>query len=216
MEKQTEEAMEKKAEGAMKKKTDKKFVVGMVILVGMILVLMGGFWSTVARQAKMDAQMEREEVLSSRRAIALSLGEELKSQVLWDMDEQVAYQVTMPAGIYNRNGVFIKGDVLEYGDMVRLYGGELTGEEPYDLTGFSKMERIGRATLEEADSYQKELEEAVGGEVEETEEQERIEEQKEVEKIEEKEEEKEDKEEEKEEKEEKEKKEIIETPEAET
>ena len=179
----------------MKKETDRKFVVGMVLLVGMILVLMGGFWSTVARQAKIDAQMEKEEVLSSRRAIALSLGDELKTQVLWDMDEQVAYKVTSPAGIYNRNGVFIKGDVLEYGDMVRLYGGELTGEEePYELKGFSKMERIGRATLEEAQGYQEELGKAV-------EEEEKTEETEEETEVEEKTEEKEDKEE-------------VETPEA--
>ncbi len=146
----------------MEKKTDKKFIVGMVLLVGMILLLMGGFWSTVIRQAKIDAIQEQQEEQMARRAICLQYGEEMKAAVFWDMDEAICFTADTPAGIYNRNDVFVRGDVLEYGDMVRIYGGELVEAEfPPSLTGLKKMERLGRATLEEASAYQEELDAAL-------------------------------------------------------
>ncbi len=151
----------------MEKKTDKKFVVGMILLVAMLLVIMGGFWSTVIRQAKMDQIQEKQEEQLAHRAICLQTGEDLKTPLFWDMDDAICYEVETPAGIYNRNGVFIKGDVLEYGDMVRLVGGELLEEGVCrTLTGLKRMERLGRATLEEAAAFQEEMDAALAGEAE--------------------------------------------------
>ena len=141
-----------------KKKEDRKFVLGMVLLVAVMLVVMGGFWTMVARQAELDKLAELQAEVGAVQAIVLTKGEN-QEQIFFDMEDPEPFYATVPAGIYNRNGVLIKGDVLEYGDKVKIIGGDWEETRPAKLTNITRMERLGRATLEEAASYQAAMDE---------------------------------------------------------
>lgn len=137
-----------------KKKTDIKFTIGMIILVAVLVAIGSSFWKVVALQAEKDKAEEarQEEVV---RAICVEAGEVLKEQVFVDMDTKTVFKADIPKeGIYNRNGKLIEGDVLENGDMVRIYGDNImTRSIPAQYPGVTKMQRMGRATLEELEPY---------------------------------------------------------------
>ena len=73
-----------------------------------------------------------------------------------DMTTKTVFKADIPSeGIYNRNGKLVQGDVLENGDMVKIYGDSvMTRSIPAQYPGVTKMQRMGRATLEEAQPYQ--------------------------------------------------------------
>ena len=73
------------------------------------------------------------------------------------MKTEMIFTASVPEeGIYNKKGVLIAGDVLEDGDKVKIYGdGKITRSLPGEYSGVTKMQRIGRAELAEADSYKK-------------------------------------------------------------
>ena len=83
-------------------------------------------------------------------------GDGLKEQVFVDMTTKTVFKADIPSeGIYNRNGKLVQGDVLENGDMVKIYGDSvMTRSIPAQYPGVTKMQRMGRATLEEAQPYQ--------------------------------------------------------------
>lgn len=144
---------------------DVKFIVGMVILIAVMVFIGGNFWRIVAINAEKDKEAERLRREQAVEAIVLTYGEMLKKTVFVDMETDQIFSCEVPReGIFNRNGVLIRGDVLDYGDMVRIYGdGEMKGEEPpYELGGIEKMERIGRATLDVAKEYQDIVDERLG------------------------------------------------------
>lgn len=147
-----------------KKERDWKFIIGMAVLV-VVMVLIGVFfWRTVAQQAQLVKEEEAREEENAISAIFVNTGEYLKTGVFVDMDTKTIFTADVPdEGIYNRKGVLIAGDVLEDGDMVKIYGdGIMTRSLPGEYAGVTKMQRIARATLEEADSYKKIVEEALG------------------------------------------------------
>lgn len=137
-----------------------KFRVGMVILILVLGVIVGNFWSTVARQAELDRldelQKEREEERNARTVIAVEQGSLLRSQILVDMDSSQLVRADVPReGIYNRGGVLVAGDVLEYGDIVKVYGTYAEADDGRIVyTEVTKMVRAGRARLETAQEYQ--------------------------------------------------------------
>lgn len=138
-----------------KKQTDKKMIVGMIVLVAVLAVIAGSFWGVVGEQAQ---KMKDEEALEETQAVSavyIETGELLKQKVFVDMNTEMIFTADIPEkGIYNKNGKLIPDDVLENGDMVKIYGdGKITRSLPGQYPGVTKMQRIGRATLEEADKY---------------------------------------------------------------
>ncbi|MBP3900799.1 MAG: hypothetical protein J6D53_04960 [Blautia sp.] len=148
-----------------KEPLDIKFIVGTVILVA-VLVLMGSFfWRTVAKQAAIVKEEEAKEEAAARHAIYMYYGNRFKKGIFVDMDTEELFLCSVPKnGIYNKNGTLIAGDVLEEGDKVRIYGDNvLTDSVPPEYKGVTKMQRTGRATLEEAEVYRKIVENVSAG-----------------------------------------------------
>lgn len=138
-----------------KKKTDIKFAVGMLILIAVLVGIGSSFWKVVALQAEKDMAEEARQEQEAIRAICVETGDVLKEQVFVDMDTKTVFKANIPKeGIYNRNDKLIAGDVLENGDMVRIYGDNImTRSIPAQYPGVTKMKRMGRATLEELEPY---------------------------------------------------------------
>lgn len=154
--------MEKKE--TQKKHTDKKMVVGMVILLAVLVVIGGSFWSLVGDQARKVKEEEAAEEAAALCAIYIEAGEFLKQQVFVDMESETIFTSDIPKdGIYNKNGKLIPEDVLEDGDMVKIYGdGIMTRSLPGKYVNVTKMQRIGRADLEKAQKYRQIVEDMTG------------------------------------------------------
>ena len=115
--------VDKKKSDVNKKKADVKFIVGMVILVAVMAVMCGSFWKVVSMQAAKDKEDEARQEQEAIRAICIEAGDGLKEQVFVDMTTKTVFKADIPSeGIYNRNGKLVQGDVLENGDMVKIYG----------------------------------------------------------------------------------------------
>ena len=138
-----------------KKEIDVKFIVGTVILLVIFGLVGGSFWNLVARQAEKDKQEEARLEKEAIRAIYLEAGDVLKEMVFVDMDKKTVFKAAVPKeGIYNRNDKLIAGDILENGDMVKIYGdGNMTKSIPAQYPGVTKMKRNGRAALDELQPY---------------------------------------------------------------
>lgn len=140
-----------------KKEKDWKFIIGMAVLVVVFVFIGTFFWRTVADQAQLVKEEEAREEENAISAIYVNIGEILKTGVFVDMKTEMIFTASVPKeGIYNKKGVLIAGDVLEDGDKVKIYGdGKITRSLPGEYSGVTKMQRIGRAELAEADSYKK-------------------------------------------------------------
>lgn len=147
-----------------KKKIDWKFVIGVAILLVVMALLAGFFWTTVAEQAELVKQEEAETEANAISAIYVQTGDLLKESYFVDMNTKTVFTADYPAeGIYNIKGRLVKEDVLEIGDMVKIYGeGVMTRSIPVQYSGVTKMQRIGRASLEEVEEYKKIVEESFG------------------------------------------------------
>lgn len=148
-----------------KKKTDKKMIVGCLLLAAVFVVLAFFFWTTVAKEAERVKEEEARQEEAAISAIYLEYGDFLKEPLFVDMDNQTIFKAEVPAeGIYNKKGTLIAGDVLEIGDMVKIYGDGIMGMSfPGIYPGITKMQRIGRASLEETQEYLELLEDAMKG-----------------------------------------------------
>ncbi|GEM_PF-556276 len=154
----------------MEKKRDWKFIIGTCLLIAGLIFIAAMFWRTVSQQAALLEEEKRREEENAIEAIYIYKGDILKTGVFVNMETNDIFKASVPAqGIVNRAGKLIAGDVLEEGDKVRITGSFSfeTGGEPSSLeetapsedipriSGITKMERTGRATLEEADVYRK-------------------------------------------------------------
>lgn len=150
----------------MKEKTDKKMVVGMTLMVIILAVIIGSFWSTVAKQAEKMKEEEALEEASAISAMYIEVGDLLKKQLFVDLDTGAIFTASIPAeGIYNKKGKLIEDDVLEVGDTVKVYGnGIMTRSDPAQYPGVTKMQRTGRASLEDTQQYLEEIEDRYGTE----------------------------------------------------
>ena len=139
----------------MEKEKDWKFIIGTAVLVAVLVLICAFFWKTVAHQAELVREEEAKEQEEAIRAIYIYAGDAFKIGVFVDMKTKEIFQTQIPKeGIVNKNGVMIAGDVLEEGDMVKIYGKiEKTEDKPPVYNGVTRMQRNGRATLEEAQEY---------------------------------------------------------------
>lgn len=147
-----------------KKKIDWKFMIGMAVLIIVFVGIAGFFWTTVADQAELVKQEEAEMEANAITAIYVQTGDILKESYFVDMKNYTVFTAPIPEkGIYNKKGKLIEGDVLERGDMVKIYGdGAMTMSIPAQYPGVTKMQRTGRATLEETEEYEKIAAESFG------------------------------------------------------
>ena len=145
----------------MEKKTDKKMVIGMILLAAVFLFIGGSFWSMVSKQAQQMKEEEAAQEESAISAIYIEKGGLLKQQFFVDMETETVFTANIPSeGIYNKKGKLIEDDVLENGDMVKIYGDNImTRSLPAQYPGVTKIQRNGRASLEETQKYQELIEE---------------------------------------------------------
>ncbi len=132
--------------------------MGMIILAAVLILMAVFFWKTVSQQAAMVKEEEAAEEASAIPAIYMYYGDTFKTGVFVNMGSKEIFRAEIPKeGLYNKKGTLIPGDILEEGDMVRIYGDNVIeaaaeGELPV-YKGVTRMQRSGRATLEEADVY---------------------------------------------------------------
>ncbi|MBQ9064950.1 MAG: hypothetical protein IJ123_05855 [Blautia sp.] len=140
-----------------KKQIDWKFVIGTVILAAALILMGSFFWKTVAEQAEIVREEEARYEEEARSAIYMYYGNYFKKEIFVDLDTKEMFSCSIPdAGIYNRNGTLIKGDVLEEGDKVKIYGDNVLSDAvPPEYQNVTRMQRISRATLEEAEEYRR-------------------------------------------------------------
>ena len=145
-----------------KKQRDWKFIIGRAVLAGVLILMAAFFWRTVAEQAALVREEEAKTEASARNAMYLYYGKYFKKPVFVDLDTEEMFTCSIPKrGIYNRNGTLIPGDVLEEGDKVKILGDNvLTEDKPPVYKNVEKMQRTGRATLEEAAVYRELVEKA--------------------------------------------------------
>lgn len=118
----------------------------------------------VGEQAQKIKEQEAQEEESAITAIYIEVGELLKKQFFTDMETGTVFTTVIPEeGIYNKKGKLIEDDVLETGDMVKIYGnGIMTRSDPAQYPGITKMQRTGRANLEETQKYIDEIKSRYG------------------------------------------------------
>ncbi len=193
-----------------KKERDWKMIIGMTILIVVFCIIGFFFWNTVAKQAELVKEEEKKAEEEAIVAIYMVMGDILKQPVFVDTDTKTIFTAEIPEegiynkkgvlvegdvleigdvvkiygdgqpvfvdtdtktiftaeipeeGIYNKKGVLVEGDVLEIGDVVKIYGdGRMTYSMPGQYPGVTKMKRVRRASLEEAEEYKKIIQEAL-------------------------------------------------------
>ena len=139
-----------------KKERDWKFIIGMIVLLAIFAVMGGAFWNMVGKQAQMVKEEEQKEEANAISAIYIETGEFLKTGVFVDLNNGTIFSADIPAeGIYNKKGKLISDDVLENGDKVKIYGDGIMLESfPGQYPGVTKIQRTGRASLEETQEYE--------------------------------------------------------------
>ena len=131
-----------------KKERDWKFIIGMVVLIAIFAVMGGAFWNMVGEQAQQEA--------NAIPAIYIETGEFLKTGIFVNTETGAIFSAKVPEeGIYNKKGKLISDDVLENGDEVKIYGDGIMLESfPGQYPGVTKIQRTGRASLEETQEYE--------------------------------------------------------------
>ena len=140
----------------MKKERDWKFIIGIVVLIIIFAVMGGAFWNVVGEQAQIVKEEEQKQEADAISAIYIEAGEFLKTGVFVDLNTGTIFSAKVPAeGIYNKKGKLISDDVLENGDKVKIYGDGIMLESfPGQYPGVTKIQRTGRASLEETQEYE--------------------------------------------------------------
>ncbi len=145
----------------MKKERDWKFIIGIVALIIIFAVMGGAFWNVVGEQAQIVKEEEQKQEADATSAIYIETGEFLKTGVFVDLNKGTIFSAKVPAeGIYNKKGKLISDDVLENGDKVKIYGDGIMLESfPGQYPGVTKIQRTGRASLEETQEYEDQVNE---------------------------------------------------------
>ena len=126
-----------------KKERDWKFIIGMIVLLAIFAVMGGAFWNMVGKQAQMVREEEQKEEENAISAIYIETGEFLKTGVFVDLNNGTIFSADIPA------------EVLENGDKVKIYGDGIMLESfPGQYPGVTKIQRTGRASLEETQEYE--------------------------------------------------------------
>ncbi len=142
-------------ENKKEEKRDWKMIIGMALFILIFAVVGGSFWRMVGKDAEKVKEEEARAEAEALTAIYLETGEFLKMPLFADIENGAFFTAEIPEeGIYNRNGKLIEGDVLEIGDVVKIYGsGIMTRADPGQYTDVTKMQRVRRADLEETQEY---------------------------------------------------------------
>lgn len=137
------------------KKKDYKMILGMTVLVVILLLIAGGFWVTVSRQAAQEKQALQEEEANALTAIYVETGDLLRMQVFVDMNNETIFTAPIPSdGILDENGKSTADTSLNPGDIVKIYGnGIMTMSFPGQYNGVTKMQLTGHASEEELKKY---------------------------------------------------------------
>ena len=112
-------------------------------------------WKMVGKEAEKVKEEEARAEAEAITAIYLETGEYLKKPLFADIANEMFFTAEIPGkGIYNKKGKLIEGDVLEIGDVVKIYGnGIITRSDPGQYAEVTKMQRVRRADLEETQKY---------------------------------------------------------------
>ena len=139
-----------------KKERDWKFIIGIVVLIAIFAVMGGAFWNMVGEQAKLVKEEEQQQEANAIPAIYIETGEFLKTGIFVNTKNGEIFSAKVPAeGIYNKKGKLISDDVLENGDEVKIYGDGIMLESfPGQYPVVTKIQRTGRASLEETQEYE--------------------------------------------------------------
>ncbi len=146
-----------------KKQIDWKFVIGTILLAAVLIFMILSFWKVVAKQAALVKEEEAREEAEAISAVYVYREEGLLKQGIFvNRETMEIFDAEVPKeGIYNKAGTLIAGDILEEGDYVKIYGdGVMSEDVPMVYEGVTKMQRTGRATLEEAEIYRQAVAEA--------------------------------------------------------
>ncbi len=149
-----------------KKSIDWKFVIGTTLLAGILIFMIASFWKVVAKQAALVKEEEARQEAEAIPAVYVYHEEGLWKQGYFvNRNTMEVFDAEVPKeGIYNKAGTLIAGDVLEEGDYLKIYGDGIMEEGvPMVYRGITKMQRTGRATLEEADVYRRAVAEVLDG-----------------------------------------------------
>lgn len=147
--------MEEKKEEKKEEKRDWKMIIGMTLFILIFAVIGGSFWKMVGKEAEKVKEEEARAEAEAITAIYLETGEYLKKPLFADVANEMFFTAEIPGeGIYNKKEKLIEGDVLEIGDVVKIYGnGIITRSDPGQYAEVIKMQRVRRADLEETQKY---------------------------------------------------------------
>lgn len=147
------------------KKTDKKMIVGLIIILAVLVVAGGFFWSRVGLEAQKVKEEEAREEAMAISAIYIEYGDVLKEQVFVDMDTEALFTAEIPEeGIRDEKGQPKAGDKLEHGDTVKVYGNGVMGMSlPGVYAGVTKIQRTGHASDDEIEKYEQVVQEVLKG-----------------------------------------------------
>lgn len=148
-----------------KKQKDFKMIFSTALLILVLLMIGGGFWVTVSRQAALEKQRLQEEEAGVLTAIYVETGELLRLQVFVDTSNETIFTAPVPSeGILDENGNPTGEKTLSSGDMVKIYGnGIMTLSFPGQYNGVTKIQRIGHASSDELKKYRELVESAFQG-----------------------------------------------------
>lgn len=151
-------------ENKKEEKRDWKMIIGMTLFILILVVIGGSFWKMVGKEAEKVKEEEARAEAEAITAIYLETGDFFKMPLFADMVNGGFFTADIPKeGIYNKKGKLIEDDVLEIGDVVKVYGnGIMTRSEPGQYAGVTKMQRVRRADLEETQEYLDAAEELYG------------------------------------------------------
>ena len=138
-----------------KKERDWKFIIGMIVLLAIFAVMGGAFWNMVGKQHRWSGRKSRKR--SKCYFCNLYRDRRISEDRSFCGSEQWNYfqRRHTGGGIYNKKGKLISDDVLENGDKVKIYGDGIMLESfPGQYPGVTKIQRTGRASLEETQEYE--------------------------------------------------------------
>lgn len=135
----------------MEKKRDAKMIAGMAGLILVFVLAAGAFWTAVIYQSQ-KVQEDEGEYISAIYVVTEGI---LKMQVFVDIEQGTIFTAPIPdEGIYSEDDKPVSGDVLENGDMVKIYGDGIMAESfPGQYNGVTKIRRNGRASEETIEEY---------------------------------------------------------------
>ncbi|MDO4338381.1 MAG: hypothetical protein Q4C91_09880 [Eubacteriales bacterium] len=140
---------------------DKLRVVMTVLLTAALVLMVGGFWFFVAKQA--ETEMAQEEA-SAIEAMYIEYGGRGDKYVFVQQGTDLLFYGEIPSGqLYDESDRKLSEDKLVTGDILKIYGdGIMTKSYPGQYPGITRMKRIHMGYPEDAEQYDELLEGLTG------------------------------------------------------